>query len=272
MSRGLAPFIGYIPYEGMIRCPDLDPFIPRLAYCNLRVCYWQRIRKKITKEISVTSSRPYDDMKAYFEDVRDTWSRSEACTRLKYTLESVRPRCNKIVAFALGEMCQEVNSDMLRGVQEGAAFQHAMILSLRDALSRPNSENIACYAQDPAYSEVDKTLLRDYDIKAVDDPEGFLQVDNSSAVISCSPDVPIREIIADIACPALIIWNKIKDIATQPMRYSDVTKEFLALLMFRSTDPVSRRVREMIETQYYRMEFPGDEKHFGELAVYARRS
>lgn len=209
----------------MVSCSNLYPFIPRLAYCNLRVQYWTRTRIKLSKEIFTRALRPYDDVKVYFDGVRDIWNGSQACIRLKSAVESARPQCNKIVGFALGEICREVHE---RWVQR-SAFQHALILTLRHAL-RPyhlDKENIVCYTQDPAYSEVDKLLLADYGIYAVDDPEGLLQVDNSSAILSCSPDVPIREIISEVAYSALMIWDKIKNCAPQVLGYVNVVEESL---------------------------------------------
>jgi hypothetical protein len=44
-----------------------------------------------------------------------------------------------------------------------------------------------------------------------------------------------------------------------------------SLLTVRSTDPVSSRVKEMIDRHYDMFEFPGDKEHFGALAVYVKK-
>jgi hypothetical protein len=88
-----------------------------------------------------------------------------------------------------------------------------VLLTVRDALSR-NSEHqmeISCYVQDPAYSDVDESLLAAYGTTVVDDPQGFLLADESSAIISCRAMVPVKSIICDITRPALLIWEMVTD-------------------------------------------------------------
>jgi hypothetical protein len=48
-------------------------------------------------------------------------------------------------------------------------------------------------------------------INVLDDPEGFLEVDSSTVVVSCGPNAPIREIVSDLARRDILIWYKIKD-------------------------------------------------------------
>ena len=155
----------------------------------------------------------YEEAKAYFGRVRHTWNGSQSCTRLKSILDSTLPRCSKILAFALGEISRQV----LEVWHQGPAFQHALLLTLRDVLSlyNPEQNEVVSYTQDPAYSEVDKLLLKSYGITVVDDPEGLLQVDDSSAVISCGPNAPIRQIVSDLAQPTLMIWDKVCEYSPQ---------------------------------------------------------
>ena len=69
-------------------------------------------------------------------------------------------------------------------------------------------ENIPCFAQDPAYNDVDQAVLEQHRVCVVEDPAGFLEVDNSTAVISVSPDVAVKGVVTDLAYPALIIWDE----------------------------------------------------------------
>ena len=187
---------------------------PRMSPCNLQVYYYSRVRNKLSQKDLMPPLQSYEDAKAYFEGVRNTWNESQSCIQLKSTLEStLLPQCNKIFGFALGEFSREV-----RGMwHHGAAFQHAMLLASREFLSRynPDGKETMTYAQDPAYSEVDKSLFADRGIIVLDDPEGFLQVDDSSAVISCGPHVPVKQIISDVAQPVLMIWDKVRDCTPQ---------------------------------------------------------
>ena len=70
-----------------------------------------------------------------------------------------------------------------------------------------SGSEIRCYAQDPIYTSIDKQVLRDVGITVVDNPKGFLEVDEASVVFCSYPNIPIRQVVADIARPALIIWN-----------------------------------------------------------------
>lgn len=74
---------------------------------------------------------------------------------------------------------------------------------------------VKCFAQDPTHTEMDAQILLEHGITVVDDPRVFLKVDESSAVIALAQDIPVKEIIADIARPALIIWDKVYKPGTQ---------------------------------------------------------
>lgn len=96
--------------------------------------------------------------------------------------------------------------------------QHALALLLRDFLASkypPGDDSegageIKCYAQDPIYTPVDEQVLREAGFTIVHDPEGFVKIDETSVVIAINPDIPVKQIIADIARPAIMIWNKLQ--------------------------------------------------------------
>jgi hypothetical protein len=115
------------------------------------------------------------------------------------------------VAFACGKFTFKPTSIIITHIVERSASQHALILTLRDVLSekKGNLGGIACYAQDPGYSDTDKSILEKYGIKILSDPEGFLEVDDATVVLSFSPNVPVRQVVADLARPAVMIWNRI---------------------------------------------------------------
>lgn len=112
-----------------------------------------------------------------------------------------------VVGFACGDM--SFADDPLEA-QRRSASQHALLLTLRNVLQMKNKTNkakISCYAQDPIYNTVDRTVLGNFDVDVVDDPEGFLQVDESSVVFSCAPNIPVKQVIADLVRPAILIWS-----------------------------------------------------------------
>lgn len=178
-----------------------------------------RARHKISRELITPRLRSHEDVKADLEGVRDTWNTSKACERLKTLLDSTKiPPCNKVVAFALGEFSRLIEEEW----QHRSASQYALLLTLCDVLriQTPERTEIACYVQDPAYSDVDHAVLSSYGVNVVDDPEGFLQVDDSTAVISCGPNAPVREIVTELAQPPLMIWDTVVD-APQELRWVD---------------------------------------------------
>lgn len=95
--------------------------------------------------------------------------------------------------------------------------QHTLTLTIRDFLissyatgaDGDGAGEIKCYAQDPIYTPVDEQVLREAGFTVVDDPRAFLEVDEASVIIAISPDIPVRQIIADIARPAIMIWDKV---------------------------------------------------------------
>jgi hypothetical protein len=60
--------------------------------------------------------------------------------------------------------------------------------------------------QDPEYTDVDRRILHGAGFQVVDDPHGFLKVNEQSIVLSIAASMPVKHIIADIARPAIVIW------------------------------------------------------------------
>ena len=89
-------------------------------------------------------------------------------------------------------------------------MQHASVETMAEVLKEKGGCEITCFAQDPAYSDVDKEFLKSIGITPVNDPKGFLEVDSKTLVFSASPDVPVREIIIDIQHPAAMLWNTVR--------------------------------------------------------------
>ena len=107
--------------------------------------------------------------------------------------------------------------------------QHTLALTVRDHLANgygKDANDIKCYAQDPIYMAEDKAVLAEAGFTVVNDPRGFLHVDNASVVISVSPDIPVRQIIADIARPAILIWNRVNGSTPDTERLWQVTSLF----------------------------------------------
>ena len=197
--------ICYLSVQSMLS--KRDNFIPNTAYCNLRIRHYMDTRNVATNEIVTPPTVPFEEVDELFDSAREVWEAGEPCKRLRYLLASIKLPCkiNKIVSFALGSMADPER------ICHPNAFQHALIWTLRDVLAERGqmSQEAACYTQDPAYNEADKAVLQKLQITVVEDPVGFLEVDDSTIVLSCSPDVPVKQIVMEVARPAMMIWNPV---------------------------------------------------------------
>ncbi|KAI9759800.1 MAG: hypothetical protein M4579_002099 [Chaenotheca gracillima] len=235
-----------------------DEVAPLYAYCNIRIAHCMEPPHRSSKEIlEAPLSCTREEVETNFQCVRAQWESSDARKHLKSMLCSIDfpSPVTKIVGFA----CASMAYDLQHACRQASAFQHALLLTLQEDIGEKqgnNSHHIRCYAQEPAYDSIDEHVLAGHNITVLDDPKGFLEVDDSTVVFSCAPNVPVKEIIADIARPAVMIWNRVCE--------DDPTHA--------KTDPNSPRVRQLARSSYKELEFPGDEEHFGDVAIYVRHT
>jgi len=187
------------------------------------------------------------------------WLKSNTHVLLKHIFETVNIPINitKVVCFGLGSIdrirwiCNErmTAEDEDRGSTR-ALVQHCAALSLKTWAEGLCGKRVQCLAQDPVYNDLDKVFLPSVGISIVTDPKGFLEVDENTLVYSVGPNVPVREIIAEIAQPAVMVWDKVQEGE-------------------RSTDPVTRQVWKLLQ-DYEELEIPTSEE-FTLLSVYVRK-
>ncbi|KAJ5121427.1 uncharacterized protein N7515_009388 [Penicillium bovifimosum] len=186
-----------------------------------------------------------------FQEKRKKWEESSTCKKFFETLASSAGshEIKKIIGFACGSLSLPNNSH--------SATEHALLVSVRDWLkSRDGDKEAACYVQDPMNTSVDREVLAEVGFEVIDDPRGWLEVDEKSFVISIAPNVPVKEIIADIARPAVVIWFRVK--AESNDEGGD-------------TDPDSSRVRAMME-EYELFELEPYDDLAENVVVYIRKS
>ncbi|KAI4261557.1 MAG: hypothetical protein L6R42_003244 [Xanthoria sp. 1 TBL-2021] len=70
---------------------------------------------------------------------------------------------------------------------------------------RPKEHFARCFAQDPAYTDLDKKLLRSMGIEPVDDPDGFMLIGNDSVVCEWATYDYITRKISERPWPAVVI-------------------------------------------------------------------
>lgn len=157
-----------------------------------------------------------------WEEARHNWSQSGVCSELIAILgaQAHIPNATKIVCFGLGNLEGSSSVHGLDGISScdglphrGAMTQHAAALTMATVLGeRFGSGPLAVLAQDPAYTSLEKPLLENAGIKVVDGygSLAFTHVDANTIVFSCHPNIPVKQIVADIARPAAMIWNRVK--------------------------------------------------------------
>jgi hypothetical protein len=182
-------------------------FSPVRAYLPIEVVH--STEKRVIKNNTLVDPWPvtnYDAVRTRFKNERQQWEESNHFRKLRSILASTTILSNvkKIIAFSCSTMTWSDNELM------PSMAQHALILLLRDLLVVNGNNEIKCFAQDPIYTDIDEQILYEFGITVLDDPRAFLEVDSSSIVVSISPDIPIRQIVADIARPALIIWDRVQ--------------------------------------------------------------
>jgi hypothetical protein len=181
-----------------------------MAYSSIRIQHYVDYRDKITKEArdyewNVIPIQSFEVNKGIFEANQRKWEESEKCKQTVSIFQSLNLSVNiqQIVAFAFGSIRRDAD-------YPGSSYQHALAVTICKVLSEKNGENgIACYAQDPAYSEIDKLILNENGFTVLDDPHGLLQVDESTLVLSFGPDVPVKQVVLDLVKPAAMIWERV---------------------------------------------------------------
>lgn len=151
-----------------------------------------------------------------FQDSVQEWKESQACKKLQSFLSASAKNheINKTFGFALGGISRkwlEKDGSLRTRDLRRSASQHGLLLTLKEWLQeRDGIEEVPCCAQDPCYNSMDKQILGEAGIELIDDPRAWLEVDEQSMMISVAPNVPVKEIIADIARPAVIIWCRVE--------------------------------------------------------------
>lgn len=212
-----SPLIWYISFDDMIS--DFYTSCFDLVYCNLRICHYMERRRVSNKELIEPPLRVTpQEAERFFQKIQERWDSTETYRQFRSTLLSLADtlsKVKKIVAFACSSLSLR---DQDEGLEESilvrrAAYQHSLLLTLQaillEADSQHPSDPVTCYAQDPLYTTSDKTVLKNHSITALDDPQGFLEVDESTIVISIAANVPVKEIITDIARPVIMIWDRL---------------------------------------------------------------
>ncbi|EFR04950.1 hypothetical protein MGYG_07952 [Nannizzia gypsea CBS 118893] len=196
------------------------------AYCGMRVYHILILRNKHTKEPIETEILPsIDTVFTRFKRHLEVWESSKTCLELQATLDRMEFPANfkidKIVVFAyrISQTSEDWLHPLANIAERRVSYQHGT-----------------------------------YGIVTHEDPEGFLLIDDTTLVISIMPNVPVKETVAHIAQPAMIVWD------------ADDGKKTLC------TDPTSSRVKDFLKGSYSKTEFPHDPDNFKSVSIYTKLS
>ncbi|KAF7181200.1 hypothetical protein CNMCM7691_000329 [Aspergillus felis] len=200
------PHIFYRSFDGLKELLEYDCL--SRAYCSVGIEHW------MTRVAQVPEPEPLGNLNSGLEFLETTlrdWEGSEAWRDIKSSLSSLD--LNIKIAKVIGMACGTFTPTLDFPGSRRSAVQHALLLTLKSFLQESNlgTGEVACYVQDPGYSKTDRLVLEKSDIKALEDPEGFLEMDDASLVFSCAPNICVKEIVADIVRPSILIWCTVKE-------------------------------------------------------------
>ncbi|KAH9901937.1 hypothetical protein F4778DRAFT_781819 [Xylariomycetidae sp. FL2044] len=136
-----------------------------------------------------------------YKDMERQWRSSQHYGQLQELLATIKIpfTLTRAVALALGPLT--VGSIVL----EHRVHQHALVSALHPGLIVNSPE---LFVQDPGYAKEDEEVLRLAGFTVLGDPQAFLELDESSVLISINHDAPVEDIVVDICRPGIIIWNR----------------------------------------------------------------
>ncbi|KAI1340002.1 hypothetical protein F5Y15DRAFT_381092 [Xylariaceae sp. FL0016] len=149
-----------------------------------------------------TIQKMWDEMVA-------AWNVSPLRVRLLEVLgKSTLPQITKLICFGLGTL--EWDFAHPRPGPRQCTIQHLAALTIRAFLSGKMRSKVELVAQDPYYSEATQIILKKEDFKVTTSPvQGFLELDESSVVFTVDCDAPVKQIVADLTRPAMMMWARV---------------------------------------------------------------
>lgn len=157
-------------------------------------------------------------LRSRYDEWKLEWERDVYFSQLWAIVDAVRlpPNTAKIVGFGCGTVPVPSILSMVRSTD---SVQTALMGMFRDRLRAENGYDVPCFVQDRGYQNIGMEAHPMEIVQILDDPGGFLQVDETTIVIAIRPDIPVRQIITDIARPAVMIWRPIDNFDPETERY-----------------------------------------------------
>ncbi|GKZ36417.1 hypothetical protein AbraIFM66950_007489 [Aspergillus brasiliensis] len=210
---GIKHFLELFPAPTDYITPDPDTRHPSLIYSNLALGHkFRRLDDEEDDEDDDPTENEIAAAGESFNAIFHTWTDSSIYKNMLATLRDylshIQGPVTKIIAFG----CNSLSSpDVDKVDRERSAYQHAFLLMLRRVLLEMawTPTEIEILLQDPAYTKLDRKVLGDCEMTVLDSPKAFLLVDEETFVFSCEPDVPVRQIVMDLAKPVGMVWDAV---------------------------------------------------------------
>ncbi|CAG9986331.1 unnamed protein product [Clonostachys byssicola] len=284
MGRPL-PFIRYFLYQDLKAIVSEEEHDHNLGEAVATLS--DEIRRTLaTRAMSISlisyapTSIDYDRIRGEWDAVvNHRWPLSHTCAEITKVLAeqaAISKNINKIVCFGLGSLgwSIEIEDERYEPADRvySAIVQHAAALTIAKVIGkRLDVGGLTVFCQDPIYSAADKRVLAEAGIQVVGGRGGlaFTYIDENTVVISCHPNIPVKQVVADLGKPAILICNEVKEEGEEKWRVFERHGNF-GLLSPYPTDHDSPRTREMVKG-YHRFPFPQDRLGFGDIQIYVRK-
>lgn len=159
------------------------------------------------------------DTASAFAQVQLRWRQSSSCKLLQEQLQNLvgDKKVTKLICFGLGDICRHPPEWLARHIAQnksstvpftqGSMVQHSIALTMAEFYRNRDMGEVQLLAQDPDYTEASEEILKDSGFSIVGrfGAGGFAEIDDETVVLSVFVEAPLKQIIADIARPALII-------------------------------------------------------------------
>jgi hypothetical protein len=152
------------------------------------VAHWLGLRDQATKDCFQWSPPlSIEDVHFLWESTDAIWQNNTGLSQLISALQNfqTKQKIDIVIAFVL-ESISNIGA-------ERSVDRHQLVLTVFHTLQLQNLPS-AYFAQDPIYNQVDTAVPASKGIKALDNPKGFLKVNESTLVISIASGVPVKPI------------------------------------------------------------------------------
>ncbi|RSL80674.1 hypothetical protein CDV31_017103, partial [Fusarium ambrosium] len=209
------PFVKFQEYWRLVKAQPDGP--PGTYHCSYLVDW----TNQSARDFRFTINEPF----VVFEENRRSWLESRSYDVLKTWLAGFlsTKKATKVVCFGLGDICREPpewfkrqehqndaelsDTELMRNFVRPSMVQHLIALTIAEMCGEIGGNKVQLLTQDPDYSEQTKEVLAKSGFSIVGQfgAGGFAEIDDDTVVFSAFVEAPLKQIIADIARPVLVI-------------------------------------------------------------------